>query len=69
MQYEAREKAIRDHEARMTRARSEGIEVGRVGEKREIAEKLLKLHAPLDMILEATNLSLAEIKSLQAQMA
>jgi predicted transposase/invertase (TIGR01784 family) len=73
MQYEAREKAIRDHEARIrfaekaaaNRARSEGIDEGREERNREIAEKLLKLHAPLAMILEATGLPLAEIMSLQ----
>jgi predicted transposase/invertase (TIGR01784 family) len=73
MQYEAREKALRDDKARIRfaekaaadRARSEGKDE----EKREIAEKLLKLHAPLDMILEATGLSFAEIVSLQGQMA
>jgi predicted transposase/invertase (TIGR01784 family) len=45
----------------------EGIQKGREEEKRKMAEKLLKLHIPLDMVLEATGLSLAEIQSLQLQ--
>jgi predicted transposase/invertase (TIGR01784 family) len=49
MQYEAHEKALRDDKARIRRARSEGIEIGRregnaIGrdkEKREIAKNCL----------------------------
>ncbi|MDR0898594.1 MAG: hypothetical protein LBN04_12180 [Oscillospiraceae bacterium] len=61
--YEAREKARRDHEAKIRFAENEGIERN----KREIAQKLLGLHAPLDMILQATGLPLSDIQSLQQQ--
>jgi predicted transposase/invertase (TIGR01784 family) len=50
-------------------SREEGREEGREGEKREIAEKLLKLHVPLDMVLEATGLSLAEIQFMQLRLS
>ncbi|MDR0898443.1 MAG: Rpn family recombination-promoting nuclease/putative transposase [Oscillospiraceae bacterium] len=65
--YEAREKARRDHEARIRFAENEGLARGIERNKREIAKKLLGLHAPLDMILEATGLPLSDIQSLQRQ--
>jgi predicted transposase/invertase (TIGR01784 family) len=46
-----------------------GIERGEAKKQREIAEKLLKLHAPLDMVLEATGLPLAYIQTLQTQLS
>jgi hypothetical protein len=50
-------------------SREEGFEEGEAKKQREIAEKLgLKLHAPPDMILEATGLPLAEVHVLQAQL-
>jgi predicted transposase/invertase (TIGR01784 family) len=65
MQYEAREKALRDDKARINHARSEGKDEG----KREIAQKMLRRGTPVEYIVEDTGLSLAEINSLQAQMA
>jgi predicted transposase/invertase (TIGR01784 family) len=56
-------------EVAMRVSREEGHEEGREEEKRKMAEKLLKLRAPLDMVLEATGLPLAEIQSMQAQLA
>ncbi|MDR0898611.1 MAG: Rpn family recombination-promoting nuclease/putative transposase [Oscillospiraceae bacterium] len=64
------EVAIRvNREEAFEEGREEGVQKGRDGEKRQIAEKLLKLHAPLDMVLEATGLPLAEIQSLQLQLS
>jgi predicted transposase/invertase (TIGR01784 family) len=73
MQYEAREKALRDDKARIRfaekaaadRARSEGIDEG----KREIALSGLRKGYDINMIMDLTGLPLAEITSLQAQMA
>jgi predicted transposase/invertase (TIGR01784 family) len=50
-------------------SREEGREEGEAKKQREIAEKLLKLHAPLEMVLEATGLPLAEIQFLQLQLS
>jgi predicted transposase/invertase (TIGR01784 family) len=65
MQYEAREKALRDDKARMNYARSEGIDEG----KREIARAMLNDRMSFDLIAKYSGLSLTEINSLQAQMA
>ncbi|MDR0898595.1 MAG: transposase, partial [Oscillospiraceae bacterium] len=75
--YEAREKARRDHEARIRFAENEGIALGEArGEARgivkgaeqkmwEIAQKMLKRGTPVEYIIEDTGLSLADILSLQ----
>jgi predicted transposase/invertase (TIGR01784 family) len=73
MQYEAREKALRDDKARIRfaekaaadRARSEGIDEG----KREIALSGLRKGYDINMIMDLTGLPLTEIISLQGQMA
>jgi predicted transposase/invertase (TIGR01784 family) len=73
MQYEVREKALRDDKARIRfaekaaadRARSEGIDEG----KREIARAMLNDRMSFDLIAKYSGLSLTEINSLQGQMA
>jgi predicted transposase/invertase (TIGR01784 family) len=65
MQYEAREKALRDDKARISYARSEGIDEG----KREIAKNLLSLGVDVGIISTASGLSLPDIQALQGQMA
>ncbi|MDR0929361.1 MAG: Rpn family recombination-promoting nuclease/putative transposase [Oscillospiraceae bacterium] len=57
---EARGEAIGE-----ARGEARGIVKGAEQKQWEIAKKLLKLHAPLDMILEATGLSMTDIQSLQ----
>jgi predicted transposase/invertase (TIGR01784 family) len=69
MQYEAREKALRDDKARMNYARSEGIDEGKEERNREIALSGLKKGYDINMIMDLTGLPLTEIISLQAQMA
>jgi predicted transposase/invertase (TIGR01784 family) len=81
MMYEAREKARRDHEARIRLAERDGLKRGEergeargivIGEikgaereKREIARKMLMRGTPLAYIVEDTGLSIADIQSLQ----
>jgi predicted transposase/invertase (TIGR01784 family) len=61
MQYEAREKALRDDKARIRFAENAG--------KKEVAKNLLSLGVDVGIISTATNLPLSEIISLQGQMA
>ncbi|MDR0929362.1 MAG: hypothetical protein LBM74_06575 [Oscillospiraceae bacterium] len=81
MMYEAREKARRDHEARIRFAENEGLARGMAQgeargeargltrgaerEKREIARKMLMRGTPLAYIVEDTGLSITDIQSLQ----
>jgi predicted transposase/invertase (TIGR01784 family) len=69
MMYEAREKARRDHEARIRFAENEGLARGEARgaerEKREIARKMLMRGTPLAYIVEDTGLSITDIQSLQ----
>jgi predicted transposase/invertase (TIGR01784 family) len=79
MMYEAREKARRDHEARIRFAENEGLARGEArglvkGEikgaaqsKREIAKNLLALGIDTAIISAASGLSIADIQSLQTQ--
>jgi predicted transposase/invertase (TIGR01784 family) len=61
--YEAREKARRDHEARIRFAENEGIERN----KREMARTMLNDHMSIDLVAKYSGLSLADIHSLQRQ--
>jgi predicted transposase/invertase (TIGR01784 family) len=73
--YEAREKARRDHEARIRFAENEGIALGEArGEirgaerkMREMAKNLLALGIDASIISTASGLSVADIQSLQHQ--
>lgn len=84
MEYEAREKAIRDHNQMMKesleRGLKQGIEQGiEQGIKRgrtegaeqkaiDIAKRLLALSFPVDAIAEGTGLSVAQVEALKAQL-
>ena len=73
MEYEAREKAVRDYNQMMKESRESGLELGRaegigVGEKRkafEIAKKLLASGVDEKNIVEWTGLSFAQIEGLK----
>jgi predicted transposase/invertase (TIGR01784 family) len=75
MMYEAREKARRDHEARirlaerdgLKRGEARGIVKGVAQEKREMAKNLLALGIDTAIISAASGLSFADIQSLQQQ--
>jgi predicted transposase/invertase (TIGR01784 family) len=69
MQYEAREKAIRDHEARIRFAEKAAADRAQSEGKREIAKNLLSLGVDIGIISTASGLPVAEIVSLQGQMA
>ena len=64
MEYEAREKAMRDHNEMMyeadkrgeERGREEGREEGRKNEALNIAANLISLGADMDMVIKATRL-------------
>jgi predicted transposase/invertase (TIGR01784 family) len=72
MMYEAREKARRDHEARLRFAENEGLARGEArgiaqGAERkqwEIARSMLNDHMPIDLIAKYSGLSPADIQSL-----
>ena len=58
LEYEAREKAIRDHNSQMNSALKRGMEKG----KRSLIRTMLENGAEPDLIAKLTGLSLSEIK-------
>ena len=73
LEYEAREKAVRDHNQMMFEAkesgRKEGIEIGKeqgeYNKSIQIAKNMLQKGLTINIIAEVTGLSLAEIEALQ----
>ena len=73
MEYEAREKAVRDHKQMMFEAKEsgkkEGIEIGREQSKFDksilLAKNMLQKGLTINIIAEVTGLSLVEIEALQ----
>lgn len=65
IEYEAREKAIRDHEQIMLESREEGIDIGRKEQAIYTAKKLIKSDASADVIIDLTGLSYSEIEELR----
>ncbi|MCI9034469.1 MAG: Rpn family recombination-promoting nuclease/putative transposase [Lachnospiraceae bacterium] len=73
LEYEAREKAVRDHKQMMFEAKEsgkkEGIEIGREQSKFDksiqLAKNMLQKGLTINIIAEVTGLSLAEIEALQ----
>ena len=73
LEYEAREKAVRDHNQMMFEAkesgRKEGIEIGKeqgeYNKSIQIAKNLISLGSDVDFIAKATNLSIEQIQTLQ----
>ena len=70
LEYEAREKAIRDHNQMMyeaeERGRLKGIEESQKFE-REVAKKLLAMEYPIAIIAQGTGLSEEEVKKIQEE--
>lgn len=64
-EYEAREKAIRDHNQMMWESREAGIEIGRKEQAIYTAKKLIKSGATTDIIIDLTGLSYSEVKELR----
>ncbi|GHU39625.1 hypothetical protein AGMMS50256_39550 [Betaproteobacteria bacterium] len=69
---DAREKARMDMDSWLDDARYEGEErgrqEGRQEEKQEVARNLLQMNIPLENIVKATGLSLAEVERLAAEL-
>lgn len=69
MEYEAREKAIRDYNQGMLEAREsgwqEGEKAGIEKNQRDTARKMISMGLPTDIIAQATGLSITQIESLQ----
>ncbi|MDE7326042.1 MAG: Rpn family recombination-promoting nuclease/putative transposase, partial [Lachnospiraceae bacterium] len=64
MEYEAREKAIRDYNQGMLEAEQRGEQLGWKEAKENIAKNMLAMKLPIDMIAQVTGLSVEQIKSL-----
>lgn len=64
IEYEAREKALRDYSQGMFEARESGREEGRKEEKENTAKNMRAMGLPSDMIAQITGLSIAQIESL-----
>lgn len=62
LEYEAREKAIRDYNSQMNSALKRGIEKGIEEGKRSLIRTMLENGAEPDLIAKLTGLSLSEIK-------
>ena len=72
MEYEAREKAVRDHNQMMKEARERGMQEGRREGRREsiieVAENLIKMGLETAEISKGTGLSENEIEGLRKKM-
>ena len=77
MEYEAREKAIRDHNQMMKEAvargraegRAEGLAEGAEQNSIDIARRLLALNYPIDDVAKGTGLSVDRVKALKDESA
>lgn len=65
MEYEAREKAIRDHNQMMWESREAGIEIGRKEQAIYTAKELVKSGIATDIISKSTGLSQSDIEALK----
>ena len=65
LEYEAREKAIRDHNQLLLEAKQHGIEIGEYQKTIQIAKKLLSQNTPEEIILFSTGLSTEQLQSLK----
>ena len=65
LEYEAREKAVRDYNQGMFEAKEKGREEGHAEASIHIAKNMLKLNIPLETISECTGLPMEIISSLQ----
>ena len=72
MEYEAREKAIRDYNQGLLEAEERGwsagekagVEKGRIEEKESTAKNMLAIGLPIDIIIQSTGLSREKIDQL-----
>lgn len=64
LEYEAREKAIRDHNQFILEAEQRGVRRGEQNKTICIAKKLKSLGTPVDIIMKSTGLSGEEIEAL-----
>jgi predicted phage tail protein len=69
MQYEAREKALRDDKARIRFAEKAAADMAVDQRNHEMARTMLRYNLPIDMISRYSGLSLPDIQALQGQMA
>ena len=73
MEYEAREKAIRDYNQMMkeavARGRAEGRAEGAEQKSIDIARRLLALNYPIEDVAKGTGLSVDRVKSLKDELA
>ena len=67
LEYEAREKAIRDHNQMMYEAEERGKEIGKQETLFDIVKKFLALRLPIDTIAEGTGLSEEDIRKIQQE--
>ena len=65
IEYEAREKALRDYNQGMLEARESGWQEGEKAGRESTAKNMLAIGLPTDIIAQATGLSIAQIESLQ----
>ena len=65
LEYEAREKAVRDHLQYMREAEERGLEQGRQETSIDIAKKMVALDVSTEIISKGTGLSVEFIESLR----
>ena len=69
LEYETREKALRDHNQLMFEAKQSGLEEGiGIGKEKEairIAKDLLLLNVPDEIIIKSTKLTIEQLQSLK----
>ena len=64
LEYEAREKAVRDYNQGIYEAEQRGIQIGEQRGRAIIAKNLKSLGTPADIIMKSTGLSAEEINNL-----
>lgn len=65
MEYEAREKAVRDHNQMMFEAEQRGKEQGEYNKSIQIAKNMLKKEIDINTIIEITGLNITDIEALR----
>ena len=65
LEYEAREKAVRDHNQMMFEAEQRGKEQGEYNKSIQIAKNMLKKEIYINTIIEITGLNITDIEALR----
>ena len=65
VEYEAREKALRDYNQGMLEAEERGRETGEYEKAIQIARNMIAIGLPTNIITQTTGLSIAQIESLR----